>query len=105
MASIDLLPSEAAFLELVLRNKEIAARKATRIMERAEEDVDAALSSIFERAGVSEIVGKPRLLHGVDGKPAQIAWRDPRPESKGTNGVQHRTDTTLAATETGKSTT
>jgi len=102
MASIDLLPSEASYLDLVLKHKEKSMRRAARILEKAEEEVDEALTSVFERAGIDEIVGKPKLLRGIDGKPAQIVWRDPKPESKGTNGVQHRPDETLAPTETGE---
>jgi hypothetical protein len=102
MASIDLLPSEASYLELVLRNKAKAERRAARILEKAEEDVDEALTSIFERVGVEEIVGKPKLLRGIDGKPARIVWRDPAPEPKATNGTEHRPDETPISTGTNK---
>ncbi len=78
MASIDLLPSEVVLLEQALNHKARKLKLARRITQKAEDGVDEALNSIFERADIEEIHGRPRLLRGLDGRPAQLVWADPK---------------------------
>lgn len=93
MGQIDILRSEASYLELVLKNKEKTLKRAMRLIERAEEEVQDALNAILERAEVDQrvIVGAPRLLRGVDGRPARIVWRDAHAASSGTVGGEEVT--------------
>ena len=52
MASIDLLPSEVVLLEQALNHKARKLKLARRITQKAEDGVDEALNSIFERADI-----------------------------------------------------
>ena len=78
MPSINILCSEAAYLELVLRLKEKRLKRAAKLIELAEMDVQEAIDAIVTRAEVERdtVRGTPRLLRDADGRPARLAWRD-----------------------------
>lgn len=85
MAAVTLLPSEASYMELALRLREEKLQRAQRLVAEAESVVDEAVASVIARAGVEpdKIMGSPRLLRDVNGKPAQLIWRDaPTPSDK-----------------------
>lgn len=78
MPSIDVLTSEAKLLNLALKLKDKKLRRAAKLIEQAEAELDEAIAAIMERAGLdpSSVRGTPRLLHDMNGKPAKLIWPD-----------------------------
>ena len=94
MPSVDILPSEAKLLELVLKLKEKKLKRAANLIEQAELDVQEAIDSIAERAELdkSAVRGVPRLLRDADGRPARLLWRDAPKFPSQVNGTEVPTD-------------
>lgn len=86
MPSIDVLSSEARLLELALKIKNKKLKRAAKLLEEAEAELEEAIASIVERAELdpTSLRGTPRLLRDMDGKPAKLVWRDaPKPRVNG----------------------
>lgn len=98
MPFIDVLPSEAKLLELALRLKEKKIKRATRLIEQAEVEIEEAIQSIIERTEIApaSLRGTPRLLRDADGRPAKLVWRDV--VKSGANSAATPSETTAAKT-------
>jgi len=93
MPVIDVLASEASFLELILKLKEKKLKRAAKLIEQAEAEVAEAINAIVMRAELdpTELRGAPRLLRDADGHPARLVWRDaPKPKPATADSVVTR---------------
>jgi hypothetical protein len=103
MPVIDVLASEAAFLELILKLKEKKLRRAAKLIEQAEAEVAEAINSIVMRTELdpTELRGAPRLLRDAEGRPAKLVWRDapnPKPATAGSVVTRSHAESTEVKT-------